>query len=110
VVALDSDRAALEAARTNAKVNQVSVDVRRFDLRAERLSELEGATVAANLLAPLLTRWATDLAAGAGLPRRIIASGLLSEQAEDVAAAFAKAGLREAARLDRDGWAALALD
>jgi ribosomal protein L11 methyltransferase len=42
-------------------------------------------------------------------PQRLIASGLLREEADEVAAAFARHGLREAARREGDGWSAILL-
>ena len=63
--------------------------------------------VVANLIRPLLL----DVA---GLmtrpPRTLIVSGLLREEADEVAAAFARHGLREAARRDGGEWSALRLD
>ena len=42
-------------------------------------------------------------------PERLIVSGLLREEADEVAAAFARHGLREAARRDGGEWTALLL-
>jgi SAM-dependent methyltransferase len=61
VVAVDNDPAAVAAARANATVNEVEVDVRRLDLRVEPAPA--AATVAANLLGPLLVEWAATLGA-----------------------------------------------
>lgn len=122
VIALDNDLASVEAARANAAVNGVEVDVRRHDLRADPTPPAP--TVAANLLAPLLLAWAPGLAGarrgaagvqdGAaealGPPRRVIASGLLVPEADRVAAAFAAAGLSESERRVSGEWAALRLE
>jgi ribosomal protein L11 methyltransferase len=42
-------------------------------------------------------------------PRRLIASGLLREESDEVAAAFAGHGLRETERREGGEWAALLL-
>ena len=65
----------------------------------------------ANLLRPLLLDYARVLAAPGGpqAPRTLIASGLLTHEADEVAAAFAPLGLRERDRRERGEWAALLL-
>ena len=107
VLAVDSDPAAAASARANAAANGVDVEVRRLDLRSQQVPAVS--TVAANLLAPLLERWAGDLAAAPSLPRRIIAGGLLACEADSIAAVFAESGLRESDRREHGGWAALLL-
>lgn len=102
VMALDNDVAAVEATRSNAAANDVAIEVRRFDLRSERVPAVP--TVAANLLAPLLRQWAASLGPGT---ERVIASGILAGEADALAAAFA---LREQARLTRGEWVALLLE
>jgi ribosomal protein L11 methyltransferase len=108
VVAVDNDQAAVAAASANAALNAVDVEVRRLDLRSARTPCAD--TIAANLLAPLLERWAGDIAASSNLPRRVIAGGLLTGEADSVANAFGAAGLRETSRLTESGWAALLLE
>lgn len=108
VLAVDTDPAAVAAARANAARNAVEVGVRRLDLRSQRVPG--AGTVAANLLAPLLEQWAATLARAPRPPGRIIAGGLLEGEADSIAGAFAARGLREIRRLGRDGWAALLLE
>jgi ribosomal protein L11 methyltransferase len=108
VVAVDSDHAAVAAASANAALNAVDIEVLRLDLRSERAPRAD--TIAANLLAPLLERWARDIAGSSYIPRRVIAGGLLTGEADSVAYAFAAAGLRETRRLTEGGWAALVLE
>jgi len=105
VVAVDFDPLSVEATRANALVNGVVVEARPGDLRRD---EMPGApTVVANLLRPLLLTYAARLAAP--LPRYLIASGLLREEGDEVAAAFVRHGLVERRRLESGEWAALLL-
>jgi ribosomal protein L11 methyltransferase len=103
VTAVDSERAAVEATRANAAANGVELD------RVERLNLRErppppAATVTANLTRPLLVRVAELMTER---PDALVVSGLLDEEADEVAAAFA--GLRERRRLGDQGWSALLL-
>jgi ribosomal protein L11 methyltransferase len=103
VTAVDNEPAALEATRANAGANGVELDrVEEMDLRTAPPPRAE--TVAANLTRPLLLRLAALVA---GPPRALILSGLLEEEADEVAAAFAP--LRERRRLSAQGWSALLL-
>jgi ribosomal protein L11 methyltransferase len=131
VLALDNDRESVNAILANAAVNGVEFEARRFDLRGEALPWLDGGgdldgvpgiirgpvdserltsrarrtVVLANLLRPLLLELADTMVAP---PRHLIASGLLCEQADEVAEAFAiRLGLRERARRERGEWAVL---
>jgi ribosomal protein L11 methyltransferase len=95
----------VEAARANARANGAAIEVRRHDLRAD--PPAVAATVAANLLRPLLLVWAERLAEAPRLPRRVIASGLLVHEVDEVAAAFARLGLVERGRRSAGEWAAV---
>lgn len=109
VRALDNDVASLAATGENARRNGVSVELARHDLRCD--PPASGTTVTANLLGPLLREWAGRLALvpAAQLPERVIASGLLIAEADQVAAAFLPLGLIEQDRRERGEWAALHL-
>jgi ribosomal protein L11 methyltransferase len=103
VTAVDNEEAALEATKANAAANGVSLDLlERMDLRSERPPAAE--TVVANLTRPLLLSLAERLAEA---PRSLILSGLLDEEADEVAAAFAP--LKEKRLLSAQGWSALLL-
>jgi ribosomal protein L11 methyltransferase len=105
VLACDSDAAAVDATRENASVNGVpGIAVGRIDLR--RTAGPWAPTVVANLVRPLLLEVAALMTRP---PERLIASGLLREEADEVAAAFARHGLREADRRQSGEWAALLL-
>jgi ribosomal protein L11 methyltransferase len=103
VSAFDADRAALAATDSNARANAVLLDrVERLDLRSAPIPEAD--VVAANLMRPLLLRVASLME---GRPRSLIVSGLLDEEASEVAAAFAP--LVERRKLSMKGWSALLL-
>jgi ribosomal protein L11 methyltransferase len=110
VLALDNDPLSVEATTANASLNGVAelVDVRRFDLRSEPVPPAQ--LVLGNLLAPLLRGWCAALRSGVGsVPGRLIASGLLVDEADATASAFAELGMRERRRLTHGDWAALLL-
>ncbi len=108
VTALDNDPASVAATRENAVRNGVAVDVRRHDLRAGAVPT--GRTVAANLLAPLLRDLAARLPRARELPERLIAGGLLVDEVDEIAGAFAALGLAEARRRSHGEWAAVLLE
>ncbi|HEV2769721.1 MAG TPA: 50S ribosomal protein L11 methyltransferase [Solirubrobacteraceae bacterium] len=104
---LDHDAQAIEATHANARANHVTVQAARFDLlRDGRIPAAP--TVTANLLRPLLLA-ASRAGFGPEPPTALIASGLLPTEADEIAAAFAHHGLREVARRQTTGWAALLL-
>jgi ribosomal protein L11 methyltransferase len=102
VVALDFDPLAVEATQENARINGVELEVRRWDLRDEPAPPAK--TVAANLLRPLLRdlRFAEP-------PHTLVASGLLTSEADEAAAALAAHGLVEVERRSAAEWSALLL-
>jgi ribosomal protein L11 methyltransferase len=106
VLGLDFDPAAVDATRQNAARNDVKLEVLRSDLRVDPLPPAP--TVVANLLESLLVTLAGRLDT-ARRPRRLIAGGLLREEADRVAEAFALHGLNELHRRSSGDWAALLL-
>jgi ribosomal protein L11 methyltransferase len=105
VVACDWDAASVAATRANAIVNGVSaIAVERTDLR--RGPGPWAPTVVANLVRPLLLELAAAISEP---PQRLLASGLLREEAAEVATAFARHGLRETDRRHGGEWTALLL-
>jgi ribosomal protein L11 methyltransferase len=106
VVAVDSDRGAVEATVANARDNGVVLErVERWNLREQPPPAAE--VTAANLMGPLLL----SLARLAPEPPRIlIASGMLDGEAGEVAAAWGERGMRERRRLSDRGWTALLLE
>jgi ribosomal protein L11 methyltransferase len=104
VTGIDHERESVAATTANAAANGVVIDVFRADLRRD--PPPAAPTVMANLLEPLLLTLAQRLAA---LPQRLIAGGLLVEQVDSVAKAFAKRGLVERERRVAGEWGALLL-
>ncbi len=107
VRALDNEIESVEAARENALVNGVELDVRHFDLRRESLpweERPDEGVVLANLLRPLLLDLAERLPRR---PRDLIASGLLAGEVQEIVDVFgARWGLSERARRHGGEWAA----
>jgi ribosomal protein L11 methyltransferase len=107
VAGLDHEPAAVEAARANAGLNGARVEVARLNLR-ERLPAAAPIWVA-NLTAPLLREVAAALAAGAPGPERLLLSGLLAGERDEVAERFVAAGYATRERREEGEWAALLL-
>jgi ribosomal protein L11 methyltransferase len=125
VGAYDHEQPSIEAAATNAEANGASLGLERRNLR-EGLPEL-ASTVVANMTAPVLRVVAEQLngeesrgrvsrsnsGEAPGDPpsalRTLICSGLLPGELDEIAAAVAPVGLREADRRLQGDWAALLL-
>ncbi|MGH2835030.1 MAG: 50S ribosomal protein L11 methyltransferase [Solirubrobacteraceae bacterium] len=102
VLALDNDPLSVEATMLNASVAGVAVEARRHDLRSPTPS---ATVVLANLLRPLLLELTVSIER---VPEHLIASGLLREEADEIASAYAERfSLRERERRERGEWAAL---
>jgi ribosomal protein L11 methyltransferase len=116
ILACDSEREAVAATLAAAAANEVAaaeagddapgatIVVARHDLR--RSPGPWAPTVVANLVRPLLLEIAANLVRP---PARLIASGLETDEVDEVAAAFARHGLGLQARRDGDGWSAILL-
>ncbi len=107
VAGVDHERESVTATLDNAQVNASTVDARHFDLLRDGPAP-SAPTVVANLVRPLLAH-----VAAAGFdgepPRVLVASGLLHGEADEIATAFARHGLRERDRRHSGEWAALTL-
>jgi ribosomal protein L11 methyltransferase len=104
VLALDYDPAAVAATAENARRNAAALDVRLWDLRRDQVPDAD--LVAANVLAGPLIAWA---AAQERFAPRLILSGILTSEADRVAAAFGARGLIETGRRHRGEWTAVTL-
>ncbi len=107
ILAVDNDEDAVIAARSNAAANQLSD---RIDLVHGSLEDVTAAydLVLANILAPIIISMAKS-----GLAERVrpggslVVSGILEEQADDVAAALEATGLQVIERRQQEEWMAL---
>ncbi len=106
VTAVDFDPAAVDATHANAAANGITgIRIARVDLTEESAPPAD--TVVANLIRPLLLDVASAMQEA---PSRLIVSGLLREEGDEIAGAFAPLGLRERARRESGEWAALLLE
>jgi len=105
VTGCDVEQASVAATRDGARDNGVEVAVSRCDLR--RSPGPWAPTVTANLVRPLLLEVAADLDRP---PERLVASGLLRVEADEIAAAFAARGMVETDRREGSEWSALLLE
>jgi ribosomal protein L11 methyltransferase len=104
VTAVEVDPGALEVIASNARANGVAVTTQRLDLGATTAAWAP--TVTANLTRGLLLAVADVVERP---PQRLLASGMLVSEVDEVAAAFAPLGLRERRRLEAGEWAAVEL-
>lgn len=104
IVAVDNDPVAVESTLDNLRRNDVDslVQTRVLDALQDELPRAD--IVLANIIFEPLVRIAPKLTAP-----RLILSGLLRSQADDVAAVYEKHGYVLRERRDRDGWVALVL-
>jgi ribosomal protein L11 methyltransferase len=112
VLGIDHDRESVRAAVENARINGVSIDVRRIDLRTEPTAVAAAVDRAgrspvllANLLRPLLLDLASSLTTA---PSHLLASGLLCEEVDEIVRVYARRlGMRERERRRSGEWAAV---
>jgi ribosomal protein L11 methyltransferase len=105
VTGCDRELASLETARANAESNGVEMSIERVDVR-------EGPppvapSVVANLTGNLLKDCAHHLAEGGEAPGKLVCSGMLESEVDEVTEAFAPTGLAEAGRRIENGWGGL---
>ncbi len=99
VIALDHDRAAVDAARRNAVANGVTIDVRSADVGTDPLPAVAVAVAVANIALDAVEAVAARVDA-----RRLVTSGYLAAERPDVA------GWTHVARREAGSWAADAYD
>jgi ribosomal protein L11 methyltransferase len=93
----------VEACKTNAAINSVELDVKPGDTPPNQTFDL----VIANILATPLVEMAKKLSACVG--NRLILSGLLTSQVDEVAAAYISEGLTEIRRDNQGEWTSVEL-
>lgn len=102
-LAIDMEQDSVDACSANADINGVRLEAKLDDTPPSQQFDL----VVANILAAPLVWMAKELAACVG--GRLILSGLLSEQVDDVAAAYIAEGLVEVRRDSQGEWASVEL-
>ncbi|MGH2939678.1 MAG: 50S ribosomal protein L11 methyltransferase [Solirubrobacterales bacterium] len=125
VTGYDHEAAAIEASAANAAVNDTNITFHKQNLR-ESLPEL-APTCVANMTSPILKAIASHLSGIAGVTRRnlpavvpegdprepapntLVLSGILPNELNEVADAFAPSGYAEQDRRQMGDWAALLL-
>ena len=104
VRAIDNDPRAVEAARSNAALNAIALDVAVGSLHDDVLPPVDG--VLGNLTVSLMAPLAGALSAA---PRWMILSGLRPFEVGEAASAFSRFGLAVTQRRSEEGWCALLL-
>ena len=103
VTAFDVDEEAVEAAKENAAKNQVEIEVFKYGLGAKVRRELPVCDlVVANILGPLLIRFADEIAPTVG--KNLVISGILDTLYPEVLAAYVAHGFREVSRKTIGEW------
>ena len=108
VMGFDVDQEAVDASLENAEKNAVNVEFVKFALgrkSTDRRTDPIGGVydlVAANILGPLLIRFADEIAPFAG--KHLIISGILTELYPDVLAAYTTRGFKELSRKTLGEW------
>ena len=103
VTAFDVDEEAVEAAKENAAKNRVEIEVFRYGLGAKVRRELPVCDlVVANILGPLLIRFADEIAPTVG--KNLVISGILDTLYPEVLAAYVAHGFREVSRKTIGEW------
>lgn len=104
-IGLDIDPVAVDNAKLNVKTNKRSSQVRLATGGLEALQQgIDFDLVTANILAGPLIEMAGDLTRRIRLGGSLILSGILTEQAEAVKSAYAKAGLQGPATRNEAEW------
>lgn len=101
VSGFDLDPDAVHVAKENAELNGVSIHFETRDLSANLDS---GAVVLANILGPVLIRYAAEVACAVQPGGTLIASGILNSLYPEVKAAFEAQGLRESRNILIGEW------
>ena len=107
--AYDIDPVAVRVARENIEASgekNVSCDVSDL-LRQVDLSGGQYDLICANIVADIIIRMAPDVGAYMKQDAVLLASGIITERAEEVVSALEAAGLAVKERLDDNGWCAL---
>ena len=106
VVAIDVDPVAVETARQNLALNHLA-GVRVFQGQPSQYASGDFDLVVANLTAGAITRALQSLTGAVNASGCLILSGILTEQAADVALALDRSGFLTRDRIDAGEWSCL---
>ena len=111
VIASDIDAVAVDVARANLEANGLTSRVHLVEAEGFGAPDLAGPfdLILANILMGPLIAMAPDMSSAAAPSARVILSGLLNEQADDVARAYAREGFNEVSREGIVDWTTLNL-
>ena len=113
VVAGDIDPIAVETAKANIEANDLTGRVRCVEAAGLAAAAFQEAApfdlILANILKGPLIDLAPDLAGAAAPQARVILSGLLREQADEVAATYSRFGINQIGREEIGDWATIIL-
>ena len=107
IVAIDVDPQAIEVARENASINNVSDLVELHEAQPSQFAGRDFDVVVANLTAEVIVDLMPDLAACLSTNGLLILSGILSELAEDLQRSLRASGFEVKERRDSGEWSAL---
>jgi ribosomal protein L11 methyltransferase len=103
VTGFDVDQEAVDASVENAALNSVDVDYTKYALGSIVKRELPAADlVVANILGPLLIRFADEIAPA--VKSRLVISGILTELYPEVLSAYIQRGFKEVSRKTLGEW------
>lgn len=113
ILAGDNDPIAVETAAANVEANDLEDRVACLEAQGLDHPAFHGAApfdlILANILKGPLIALAPDFAAATAPGGRVILSGLLTEQADEVSGVYSRSGLNEVARDEIGDWAILTL-
>lgn len=107
ITGCDRELASLETARANAEANGVEMSIEHVDVREGPAPVAP--SVVANLTGNLLKDCADQLIAAGEAPARLVCSGMLESEVDEVVAAFGSTGLSESDRRIEGDWGGLLL-
>jgi ribosomal protein L11 methyltransferase len=107
IVGIDVDPQAIEVARENASINNVSHLVELREAQPSQLAGRDFDVVIANLTAEVIVDLIPELVACLATNGLMILSGILSELAEEVQRSLRASGLEVTERRDASEWSAL---
>jgi ribosomal protein L11 methyltransferase len=107
VTAIDVDTVAVEVARENVSINNVSASVELFQAQPRDFADRAFDTVLANLTAEVIIALMKDLAGCLAPAGVMILSGILAALRADVECSLTEAGLAVVDRSEAGEWAAL---